>query len=346
MLNSSELEIIIPTYNRKAKLRRTLDLMLGLDSPVRNCSITILNNCSNDGTFEMLEDYASKYPNLKFITNVRNIGGDANITRCYEIASKKYVWVVGDDDSYDFTHFDEVENAIREEYDAIVVADFHLIQKPYHIGNIMNQLSLISAGIFKTENITIDVIQNAYLNIMNLFPHMSLITALVNKNARFFVTSSPITIWCPETTLSHKQLTLRGYSDPSNAHSRRANSGLTHCWFNSLEMIKDKNLRSYLVNNHHKLSKLTNNLNFYSFISNELRENKKSRENDLHNLFELYWQLNLVNKSIFIFSLIIPYKVLKSFSNLFFSIKNENFHRVYRIFGIKFKIRTGGGGQP
>lgn len=339
MLNKDDLEIIIPTFNRKDKLKNTLDLMLGKNSPVQKCSITVLNNCSTDGTEELLKQYSIRYPNLKFITNVRNIGGDANITRCYEMASKKYVWVVGDDDSYDFSNFSEVEQAIKDDYDAIVVADFHLCRKPYHIGTIMHQLSLISGGIFKTSNITSDVILNSYINIMNLFPHMALITSLVNKKARFFVTTKPITIWCPVQNLSHKQLTLRGYENPSSAHPRRINSGLTHCWFNSLEMIKDKKLRSELINRGHKFSKLTCKMSFYEFISQELNENKTSRDNDLHNLFELFWQLNTKNKLIFLWALIFPaHKNI--FSKIFSITKNsKGKHKIITVLGLKIKVR-------
>ena len=95
------LEIILITYNRKNKLDETLKSLLAEDSPVRNCSLTLLNNASTDGTDELIEDYVSRHPNVTHIRRKRNAGADANTCLAYELASKEYLWVLCDDDKYD-----------------------------------------------------------------------------------------------------------------------------------------------------------------------------------------------------------------------------------------------------
>ena len=76
-----QLEIIIPTYNRKVHITHTLEQLTAADSPVKNCSITVLDNASTDGSSEVIESFAKKFANVTHIRHPKNIGGNANITR-------------------------------------------------------------------------------------------------------------------------------------------------------------------------------------------------------------------------------------------------------------------------
>ena len=91
-----KLQIILVSYNRCKKLRKTLAKILGHDSPIRNCSITILDNKSTDGTSEFIEFLCKKHQNIVHVIHNRNIGGNANIARAFEIASMQYLWILCD----------------------------------------------------------------------------------------------------------------------------------------------------------------------------------------------------------------------------------------------------------
>ena len=109
MIANDSLEIILVTYNRKKFLNRTLEYILDdVNSPIRHLDIIILDNNSNDGTFELIKNYQTKFQNLKYIKNTCNIGGGANVVKAFTLASKKYIWVLCDDDTYDFEGFDAV----------------------------------------------------------------------------------------------------------------------------------------------------------------------------------------------------------------------------------------------
>ena len=43
-LLKEQLEILLPTYNRKKHLLRTLTQLTAPESPVRSCSLTVLDN--------------------------------------------------------------------------------------------------------------------------------------------------------------------------------------------------------------------------------------------------------------------------------------------------------------
>ena len=122
-----KLQIYLITYNRRNKLKNTLDVLLAEDSPIRDFDITILNNASNDGSYELIEQYCVDYKNLKHIRHNINIGGNANICGAFEMGGscdKEYFWVLCDDDKYDFSNWSEVEELIKEKKDIICLCDY------------------------------------------------------------------------------------------------------------------------------------------------------------------------------------------------------------------------------
>ena len=68
-----KLEILIPTFNRKKLLEKTLEQLLDQDSPVKDLQITILDNACTDGTPEMLAKFMNRHKNIKHVRN--NIRG-------------------------------------------------------------------------------------------------------------------------------------------------------------------------------------------------------------------------------------------------------------------------------
>ena len=160
----NKLEIILITYNRKQYLEDTLNQLFCDSSPIKNCKFTILDNCSTDGTTELIEEYTKKYSNIKHIRHNKNIGGNANITRAIEKASSEYFWILCDDDKYDWTAFNEIENAINEDKDIILVTK-ELLKKKNNIGLIVRQLTFLPAGIYKTANVTSSVLHILVLSI-------------------------------------------------------------------------------------------------------------------------------------------------------------------------------------
>lgn len=87
---------VIPAYNAEAYLRETLDSCL--DQSVKNLEIVVVDDCSTDGTKELIEFYQKKDSRIKpvFLTvnggsaNARNIGNRA--------AQGDYILVLDADD--------------------------------------------------------------------------------------------------------------------------------------------------------------------------------------------------------------------------------------------------------
>lgn len=238
------LEIILVTYNRKIFLKKTLEKLFSESSPVKNLSITVLDNASDDGTGELIDEYCLKYPNITHIIHNHNIGGNANIARAFEIAKKEYVWVLCDDDIYDWSNFREVEKAIEDSHDVIVTA-LHNIRNPQNMSDIIFQLTFLPAGIYKTALINVDVMRNVYDNICNFMPHLPVAIYAANNAKDFYILSKPIVKNGYEEALKNGEETadissVRG-NNKSELYPVIRNSCWYICYIKSLALLKDKN---------------------------------------------------------------------------------------------------------
>lgn len=92
--------IAIITYNQKKYLQECIESILNQE--YKNIEIVIADDCSTDGTREMLIQYANKYKN-KFILKLsnKNQGITKNSNLAYFACNGKYIaWMGGDDIMY------------------------------------------------------------------------------------------------------------------------------------------------------------------------------------------------------------------------------------------------------
>lgn len=95
------LTIAIPTWRRAAFLAQTLkqireELCRCADS--HRVEILVSDNCSPDETPKVVENEINAGLAINYVRNEENIGSDANIAQCFNLASGRYVLILGDDD--------------------------------------------------------------------------------------------------------------------------------------------------------------------------------------------------------------------------------------------------------
>lgn len=89
--------IIIPTFNRKDMLKRAIDQVLKQDYP--NIEVIVTDNCSEDGTEEMVRSNYKDEKRLVYNRNKKNLGPLLNYQKAfYELAYGKYCMMISDDD--------------------------------------------------------------------------------------------------------------------------------------------------------------------------------------------------------------------------------------------------------
>ena len=92
------LTIAIPTYNRSKYLVELLESLKPQIAGEHRVELIVSDNASEDDTLMRLEEFRQQGLNLELIVNESNLGADANILQCFNVARGKYVWVFGSDD--------------------------------------------------------------------------------------------------------------------------------------------------------------------------------------------------------------------------------------------------------
>lgn len=120
--DSVAVTVCVSTYKHAKYIRKCLDSILSQKFN-HNFEVIVCDDCSNDGTAEILKEYEKKYPNkFKAIINEQNLGVSRNSLQGRKIAKGKYTCgMEGDDwwcDEYRLQkQFDFLEN--HKEYSAV-----------------------------------------------------------------------------------------------------------------------------------------------------------------------------------------------------------------------------------
>ncbi|MBQ0033066.1 MAG: glycosyltransferase family 2 protein [bacterium] len=205
------LQVVLITYNREKALARTLERIFAPESPIRDCDITVLDNCSTDGTAAMLGRVSAGHPNMKVVRHPRNIGGNANIIRAFELAVRKYIWVMCDDDDLDWSRWTEVGGALLSgEHDLVfTVSHLSLRMKEPDIGYKAFLAAFVPGCIYRSELITGDVLQNMYAMIHTWYPQCVLsLYILCNLQGRHFLPAENLVIRRMDTPDGERMMTM------------------------------------------------------------------------------------------------------------------------------------------
>jgi abequosyltransferase len=127
MKHTTLLSISIPTFNRAAYLKESLDQ---LQSELRDISLGLVeiyvsDNASTDQTAEVVTSAQQNGLSVRYVRNEKNIGSDANIAQCFNDALGKYVLIMGDDDLFvDGALAALVNNLVGNEYGLVCLRSY------------------------------------------------------------------------------------------------------------------------------------------------------------------------------------------------------------------------------
>lgn len=119
-MNKRILTIAIPTYNRPDSIRCQIKALL---PQLSDCvEVMIIDNNSSIPVQTILSDVDCE--RIRIIRNIRNIGADANIAKCFDECSTKWLWTLSDDD---LVASDAVQNVLRaiHQYDKAIFIGFN-----------------------------------------------------------------------------------------------------------------------------------------------------------------------------------------------------------------------------
>lgn len=201
-LLENKLSIIITTYNRADLLKKTFEYLK--ESPIRKCRITVLNNKSTDNTLDICESYRQYFTDFTIITHPVNLGGGCeNYIHAIDYCDTEYMWILADDDEYDFSYFEDVTERINEsDVDLIQVGahndckwDWGIIDTPRNLCNMgynyFKYSSFLPCTIFKYDFFC-KYIKQAYDYIHYRYPHMPCLVKAYECNSKVYLSKHRI----------------------------------------------------------------------------------------------------------------------------------------------------------
>ena len=119
-----DLVVLIPTYNRKDQLKKTLDALQNQTDS--DFMIFISDNASNYSVKSLIDEFDECFrERITLISRKRNVGCDANILGLFELCDKGWAWTLADDDYVRDDAVEIIKNSIKK-YPEAGILDFFL----------------------------------------------------------------------------------------------------------------------------------------------------------------------------------------------------------------------------
>ena len=101
----SDICVGVAVFNGDKTLKRTLESLK--NQSFKNLQVIISDDCSNDKSIEIINEYLDICDNFKFFQNKKNIGMFANQKKIFSLSNSKYFAWVNQDDYKDVTFFEK-----------------------------------------------------------------------------------------------------------------------------------------------------------------------------------------------------------------------------------------------
>ena len=140
------ISICIPTYNRAQLLRKSLSHLMTFSST--NFELVIGDNASTDDTEKVVQEFSSLLPHVVYLRHQQNIGPQRNADSIARRATRKYLYVIPDDDLVFENALLVMSNILENSASAVAVNGPGLTQGQTLIGMKMD----FTGGIATTYN--------------------------------------------------------------------------------------------------------------------------------------------------------------------------------------------------
>lgn len=114
----TDLSVVLLTYNREARLKRTLEQLL---PQCARQEVLVCDNASSDGTQALMAQIAARHPNVRYQRNAINVGYARNLFSGFLAARGTHVLFLADDDIIPEGFMAELEAILDRQPDAGVI---------------------------------------------------------------------------------------------------------------------------------------------------------------------------------------------------------------------------------
>jgi glycosyltransferase involved in cell wall biosynthesis len=112
MKHAPLISVALCTYNGAKYLAQQLDTLVS--QTYKNIEIVVVDDCSTDNTFTILEDYASRFGQFKIYKNDKNLGFTENFERAVKLCSGELIALSDQDDLWDHQKIELQVEALKD----------------------------------------------------------------------------------------------------------------------------------------------------------------------------------------------------------------------------------------
>lgn len=143
----SKISVIVPCFNSAFYLRECLDSLV--NQTYKDLEIILVDDCSVDNTYEIMNEYAKRDNRIKVLRNEENKGAGFSRNKGLDIAEGEYVTFVDSDDFLSLDVYENVNDAIeKNNCPDIIRFDF---SKFFGIGHLKINFEFLCKTMFNGE---------------------------------------------------------------------------------------------------------------------------------------------------------------------------------------------------
>lgn len=174
-----KLSIVLPVYNVEKYLNESLNCLVG--QTFSDIEIICVNDCSDDNSAKILNDFADKNSRIKILNNEQNSGAGFSRNRGLEVAEGEYILFLDSDDIFEKDLAESVIKAADENNCDIVIFNYDNTNNHKKI-NFKKNSGLISKKVFSYKDA-----QDRIFNIIppNAFSKLYKKEFLIRNNIKF-----------------------------------------------------------------------------------------------------------------------------------------------------------------
>lgn len=176
------LSIIIPVYNVEKYLEQCIDSVI--DEKIENVEIILVNDGSTDSSYEICNQYASKFKNIKVIH--KENGGLSDARNCgIDNSCGKYLMFIDSDDYIAGKALKEILDIIKNELFDVLMYTYYEFDENIKRNKELGKNTELESGNYKVNNI---ILEQILKNTNELWPAWKFIVRrsfLINNDIQF-----------------------------------------------------------------------------------------------------------------------------------------------------------------
>jgi glycosyltransferase involved in cell wall biosynthesis len=261
------LSILIPVYNERTVVERSLSLVLAAPLPENmERELVVVDDCSTDGTSEILERLAAREPSMRLLRHPVNQGKGAAVRTAIQNANGDFCLVQDADLEYDPSEYVKLLRPLLTGHADAVFGSRYMAGEQTRIlpfwHSMINKGLTLASNMFSNLNVTdMETCYKAF--------RTDLLKSIPIRSNRFGFE--------PEITMKVSKRKLRVYEVPISYHGRTYEEGKKIGWKDGLKalvvilqfwLIDDLYVASY---GRGLLNSLTGTPQYLSWLTKELR---------------------------------------------------------------------------